>query len=84
MLLKAALAEEKDAEATYRITPKNTIIPFKDMRAYYIAEGGEFSNILDDELQMIGGMELDSASDHVEDDLSSLNDVIYGGGEQEE
>lgn len=84
VLLKAALAEEKDAEATYRITPKNTIIPFKDMRAYYIAEGGEFSNILDDELQMIGGMELDSASDHVEDDLSSLNDVIYGGGEQEE
>jgi len=32
-------------------------------------------------VQMIGGMELDHASDIVEDKLSLLNDVIYGQAE---
>ena len=81
VLLKAARAEKIDADATYKVVPKNAIIPFSDIRAFYITDEGTLSNILDEEVQMIGGMELDHASDIVEDKLSLLNDVIYGQAE---
>lgn len=81
VLLKAARAEKIDADATYKVVPKNAIIPFSDIRAFYITDEGTLSDILDDEVQMIGGMELDHASDIVEDKLSLLNDVIYGRAE---
>ena len=81
VLLKAAFAKEKNAGETYKIVPKNAIIPFEDLCAYYIDERGVLSNIADKTLQMIGGAELDHASDIVEDKLSLLNDVIYGSSE---
>lgn len=81
VLLKAAQAEKKDAEKAYKIVPKDAIIPFEDMRAYYITNKGTFLNIMDKEVKMIGGEELDYASEVVEDKLSLLNNVIYGESE---
>ncbi len=82
VLLKAALAEKENAEETYRVIPKEAIIPFSEMRAYFISDVGTFENIMNNKVKMIGGEELDFASEVVEDKLSLLNDVIYGKGEE--
>ncbi|GFI53685.1 hypothetical protein IMSAGC022_00276 [Alistipes sp.] len=78
VLLKAAIAQEKDSEATNEIVPQDSIIPISDVRAYYITEQGKMRNIIDNEINMIGGMDLDHASDIVDNKLTLLNDVIYG------
>ncbi len=78
VLLKAAVAQQINAEKTSEIIPESAIIPANDLRAYYVTEEGTLSNIVDSELGMISGMDLDHASDIVEDKLSLLNDIIYG------
>lgn len=78
VLLKAGIAQKKNPETTYGIVPKDAIITIDDIRAYYIAEQGTMLNIMDEEISMIGGQDLDHASDIVEDKLSLLNDIIYG------
>lgn len=78
VLLKAAIAQEKDSEATNEIVPQDSIIPISDVRAYYITEQGKMRNIIDNEINTIGGMDLDHASDIVDNKLTLLNDVIYG------
>lgn len=77
VLIKASQAEKKKPEDTYKIVPKGQIIPIDEVRAYYIHENGTLSDIRDTEIGMISGIELDHASDSVEDKLTLLNDVIY-------
>ncbi len=78
VLLKASVAAEKNPEATYSIVPKEAIIHPEDVCAYFIKEDGTFVSIMDKEIVMIGGVELDNASDIVEENMNRLNDVIYG------
>ncbi len=46
--------------------------------AYYINDYGTFGNLIDSELPMISGLELDGVSDWVEDRISKVNGFIYG------
>ena len=46
--------------------------------AYYINDNGLFENLIDAELPMISGLELDSVSDWVEERISKVNEFIYG------
>lgn len=77
-LIKAEQAAKKNKERTTAIISEETIVHFNDVRAFYIHKDGTLSNILDDEMQMISGIDLDHASEIVEDTLSRLNDIIYG------
>lgn len=77
VLIKAHEAAKIDSEKTLGIIPKNSWIPIKDVKAYYICEDGTLTDIMDREIGMIGGVELDKASEIVEDKLSLLNDIIY-------
>ncbi len=77
-LIKAEQAAKKNKERTTAIISEETIVHFNDVRAFYIHKDGTLSNILDDEMQMISGIDLDRASEIVEDTLSHLNDIIYG------
>ena len=77
-LIKAEQAAKKNKERTTAIISEETIVHFNDVRAFYIHKDGTLSNILDDEMQMISGIDLDRASEIVEDTLSRLNDIIYG------
>ena len=46
--------------------------------AYFINDNGAFVNIIDSELPMISGTELDGVSDWVEERISKVNEFIYG------
>lgn len=78
VLLKAYKAKEKDGNATTQVIPSQAIVPLDKICAYYIKTDGTISNIVDAELGMISGLELDAASDIVENKLSLLDDIIYG------
>ena len=46
--------------------------------AYYINDNGTFENLIDSELPMISGVELDGVSEWVEERISKVNKFIYG------
>lgn len=46
--------------------------------AYFINDNGTFENLIDPELNMISGLQLDGVSDWVEDRISKVNEFIYG------
>ena len=46
--------------------------------AYYINDYGTFGNLIDSELPMISGVELDGVSDWVEERISKVNEFFYG------
>jgi len=46
--------------------------------AYYINNNGIFENLIDSELSMISGIELDGVSDWVEERISKINKFVYG------
>lgn len=46
--------------------------------AYFINDKGTFANLIDPELPMISGLELDGVSDWVEERISKVNEFIYG------
>jgi hypothetical protein len=46
--------------------------------AYYINDNGTFENLIDSELPMISGLQLDGVSDWVEERISKVNELIYG------
>lgn len=48
-----------------------------EISGYFISDDGIFNSILDSELQMLSGMELDGVSDWVEEIISQCNKVLY-------
>lgn len=75
-LLSAASAAGKNTgneiiDAKYLLKPS-------EISGYFISDDGIFRSILDSELQMLSGMELDGVSDWVEEIISQCNKVLYG------
>ena len=77
VLMRAAQAMEINETATNAIIPTSRAISYNEIKAYYVREDGTIDNILDQEMNMISGVDLDNASTIVEDQLSLLNDIIY-------
>lgn len=50
----------------------------EDYLAYYINDNGTFENLIDPDLPMISGVELDGVSDWVEERISKVNEFLYG------
>ncbi len=76
VLMAASEAYEIDADATTRIVPEEYILPKGSISAYYLTPEGNAVNIIDSDLYMVSGMNLDTVSQMVEDNLDSLNDII--------
>lgn len=76
VLMAASEAYEIDADATTRIVPEKYILPKDCISAYYLSPEGNAVNILDSDLYMVNGFNLDTVSQTVEDDLDTLNDII--------
>lgn len=76
VLMAASEAYEIDADATTRIVPEEYILPKGSISAYYLTTDGKAVNIIDPDFYMISGMNLDTVSQMVEDNLDSLNDII--------
>ena len=78
MLIKAAEAAKNSNEKAYAVIPQDRAIPITDIHAYYISDDGHLINIVDKELGIIIGNDLDGASDVVEDNIIYFNNIIYG------
>lgn len=74
-LLVAAIVEEKGLEQS--IVDKNCILPSKAISGYYIDEKGVFLNIMDSEIPMLSGNDLDGVSDWVDESISKLNEILF-------
>lgn len=76
VLMAASEAYEIDSSATTKIVSEEFILPKGSISAYYLTTEGTAVNIIDSELYMVSGMNLDSVSQTVEDELDRLNDII--------
>ena len=76
VLMAASEAYEIDADATTRIVPEKYILPKNSISAYYLTPEGNAINIIDSDLYMVSGLNLDTVSQTVEEDLDNLNDII--------
>lgn len=79
VLMAASEAYPIDPDATQQIVDKDLILPLGEIKAYSIDDDGYVRSIVDDDLYMVDGTFLDSASDAVENKLSLLNNIICNG-----
>lgn len=59
------------------VIDKACVLPASSISGYYIDEKGCFQNILDAEVPMLSGNDLDGVSDWVEESISKLNEKLY-------
>ncbi len=75
VLLIAAEVEKRGW--SQKVIDKDYVLPVSDISGYYIDEKGVFQNILDVEVPMLSGNELDGVSDWVDDCIGRLNDILF-------
>ncbi len=75
VLLAAAIVEEKGLNQT--VIHNDCILPSKVFSGYYIDETGVFRNIMDSDIPMLSGNDLDGVSDWVDDNISKLNNILF-------
>lgn len=76
VLMAASEAYMIDPSATTDIVPEPYILPKNSIAAYYLTPEGTAVNIVDSDIYMVSGKDLDSVSQKVEDDIDKLNDII--------
>ena len=54
------------------------LMSLEDFSAYYINDSGIIENLIDSELSLISGLQLDKVSDWVEERIAKVNEFIYG------
>ena len=60
------------------IVKKECLFPSSAYSACYIQEDGKFADIIDKDITMISGNELDGVSDWMDDKIARINEVLYG------
>lgn len=75
VLLSAAIVEEKGLEQN--VVSQDCILPSKSITGYYINESGVFQNIMDSEIPMLSGNDLDGVSEWVDESISKLNEILF-------
>lgn len=73
-----AKATRPDDARIDAVVPPDLILSLKDFSAYYIKDDGSFVDIIDPEVPMISGNDLDGVSDWVDEKVSAINDILYG------
>lgn len=77
VLLTAAITAEKGLSQD--VIDEDCILPSSSISGYYIDENGKFQNILDAEVPMLSGNDLDGVSDWVDGSISKLNEKLFEG-----
>ena len=75
VLLLAAIVTEKGLRQ--EVIDGDSVLPSSTISGYIIDENGIFQNILDAEVPMLSGNDLDGVSDWVDDSISKLNEVLF-------
>ena len=77
VLMKASAAFSVDEQKTANIIPSKYILTPNSISAYYI-NNGTLKSLVNNEINIISGIEMDSVSDWVDDKIERLNEIIYG------
>lgn len=75
VLLAAAMVTEKGLKQD--VIDADCILPSSSISGYFIDEKGIFQNILDVEVPMLSGNDLDGVSDWVDNSISKLNEILF-------
>lgn len=75
VLLAASIAEEKGLKQS--VVADDCILSSKSISGFYIDENGFFQNIMDSEIPMLSGNDLDSVSEWVDESISKLNEILF-------
>lgn len=75
VLLLAAIVTEKGLKQ--EVVDGDSVLPSSSISGYFIDEKGIFQDILDAEVPMLSGNDLDGVSDWVDDSISKLNEVLF-------
>ena len=75
VLLVAAMVTEKGLKQ--EVIDGDYVLPSSSISGYFIDENGIFQNILDAEVPMLSGNDLDGVSDWVDDSISKLNEALF-------
>lgn len=78
VLMAASEAYQINPGATAKIVPEKYILPKGSIAAYYLTPEGRATDVVDPEIYMVSGNDLDGVSQRVEEDLDRLNDIICG------
>lgn len=73
-----AMEKKPNDERLKQLINENYLMPLSAYSAYFINKDGTFEDIIDKEMSMISGNELDGVSDWVEEQISAINNVVYG------
>lgn len=73
-----AMEVRPDSAKLQSIVHHECLLPLAAYSAYYIQEDGRFANVIDKEISMINGVELDNVSDWVDEQIARINEVLYG------
>ncbi len=79
VLIRAARLVETRPDRKDAVFDGGCLLPANGYSAYYIQDDGTFKDIMDKELPMISGNELDGVSDWVEEKVAEINSLLYGG-----
>ncbi len=79
VLFKAAAVSKRNSNIS-EIIDGGLILSPDSYSAYYLSNG-RFENVLDEEVPMFSGAELDGVSDWVEETISKINNLVYGSEE---
>lgn len=75
VLLAAAKVEKKMLKQD--IVDKDCILPATAISGFYIDKTGVFQNIMDSDIPMLSGNDLDGVSDWVDETISKLNEILF-------
>ena len=75
VLLVAAMVTEKRLKQ--EVIDGDYVLPSSSISGYLIDENGIFQNILDAEVPMLSGNDLDGVSDWVDESVSKLNEALF-------
>ena len=75
VLMLAAIVTEKGLKQ--EVIDGDSVLPSSSISGYFIDEKGIFQDILDAEVPMLSGNDLDGVSDWVDDSISKLNEVLF-------
>ena len=75
VLLLAAMVTEKGLKQ--EVIDGDCVLPSSSISGYFIDKKGIFQNILDAEVPMLSGNDLDDVSDWVDDSICQLNEIMF-------
>lgn len=74
----AAMSQKPSDERLKKIIDESTLLPLEAYSAYFIDEDGCFKDIMDKDVPMFSGIDLDGVSDWVENHTNAINEILFG------